>query len=91
MSRTTQPVVRPRKVWRMSAAAPRGEIVEARRGAVAQEAADDEARRPAPRSQLGWRASSHDLASGLEVSDFADTLPNDVYADLFEADGRRRQ
>ena len=91
MTRITKPVARPRKIWRMSAAAPRGEMVESRPDASAPLPEHAESARRVPRSHHGWRASSHDLAVGLEVSDFADTLPNDLYDDLFEADGRPRQ
>ena len=45
----------------------------------------DDAETTAPvRSHPNWMASSHDLLNGLEVSDFADTLPNDLYDDLFD-------
>jgi len=30
-----------------------------------------------------WQASSHELASGLTVVDFTDTVPGDVYDELF--------
>jgi len=91
MTRTKEPIVRPRKVWRMSAEAPQGEIVDSLPGVLSPALnAEDSGTRP-PRSQLNWRASSHDLSVGLEVSDFADTLPNDLYDDLFDAVGKGSQ
>ena len=83
MPQDNRRAVRPRKVWRMTAEAPQGEFVE--------ELPDDlspisaEPREEAPkRSHANWMASSHDLLNGLEVTDFADTLPNDLYEDLFD-------
>jgi hypothetical protein len=91
MSRPKEPAVRPRKIWRMSADAPHGQIVDSLPGALSPmlpDDADDERRQPA---QANWRASSHDLSTGLEISDFSDTLPNDLYDDLFSAEAERRQ
>ena len=44
---------------------------------------DDRARLLLPAKVPNWRASSHELASGLTVVDFVDTVPGDVYDDLF--------
>ena len=66
----------------MTADAPRGEFVEDLPGELSPVIAEG---RGAPRrSHATWMASSHDLLNGLEVSDFADTLPNDLYDDLFD-------
>ena len=73
---------RPRKVWRMTADAPQGEFVEDLPDELSPVAEDG--REPPRRSHTNWMASSHDLLNGLEVSDFADTLPNDLYDDLFD-------
>jgi hypothetical protein len=91
MPRTKKPIVRPRKVWRMSAEAPQGEIVDSLPGVLSPVLKEEESGPRPPRSQLNWRASSHDLSIGLEVSDFADTLPNDLYDELFEAVGKGSQ
>jgi hypothetical protein len=73
---------RPRKFWRMTAEAPQGQFVEALPGELSPMV--EGAVAPPVRSHANWRASSHDLQNGLEVSDFADTLPNDLYDDLFD-------
>ena len=87
MSRTKEPGVRPRKIWRMTADAPQGQIVDSLPGALSPLLHDDRRQR----AQASWRASSHDLSTGLEISDFSDTLPNDLYDDLFSAEAERRQ
>ena len=73
---------RPRKVWRMTAEVPQGEFV----GELPDELSPmaDDGRAKSVRSHPNWMTSSHDLLNGLEVSDFADTLPNDLYDDLFD-------
>jgi len=91
MSRTKEPAVRPRRIWRMTADAPHGQIVDSLPGALSPMLhgdADDDRRQ---RAQANWRASSHDLSTGLEISDFSDTLPNDLYDDLFSAEAARGQ
>jgi len=67
----------------MTAEAPQGEFVDALPGELSPMTDDAEPAPPA-RSHPNWMASSHDLLSGLEVSDFSDTLPNDLYDDLFD-------
>ena len=74
---------RPRRVWRMTGDAPQGEFVDALPGELSPMTGDAEAAPPV-RSHPNWMASSHDLLDGLEVSDFSDTLPNDLYDDLFD-------
>ncbi|MEO7709885.1 MAG: hypothetical protein ABIS28_15245 [Caldimonas sp.] len=67
----------------MTAEAPRGGFVDTLPEELSP--ATDAAEEAAPvRSHPNWMASSHDLLNGLEVSDFADTLPNDLYDDLFD-------
>ena len=73
---------RPRKVWRMTAGAPQGEFVEDLPDELSP--VGEEGRDASVRSHPNWMASSHDLLNGLEVSDFSDTLPNDLYGDLFD-------
>ena len=67
----------------MTAEAPQGEFAEELPDELSPMA--DEGREAPRRSHANWMASSHDLLNGLEVSDFADTLPNDLYDDLFDA------
>jgi hypothetical protein len=84
MAQGSRRVARPRKVWRMTADAPQGGFVEDLPDELSPAVAE-EGREPAARSHPNWMSSSHDLLNGLEVSDFADTLPNDLYDDLFDA------
>jgi hypothetical protein len=67
----------------MTAEAPQGEFVDALPGELSPMTEGAEEAVPV-RSHPNWMASSHDLLNGLEVSDFADTLPNDLYDDLFD-------
>jgi hypothetical protein len=82
MTADSRRAARPRRVWRMTAEAPQGEFVDALPGELSPMTDDAEAAEPV--RHRNWMASSHDLLNGLEVSDFADTLPNDLYDDLFD-------
>jgi hypothetical protein len=44
---------------------------------------EDRTRLLTPAKVPNWQASSHELASGLTVVDFTDTVPGDVYDELF--------
>jgi hypothetical protein len=83
MTSDSRHAARPRRVWRMTAEAPQGGFVDALPGDLSPMTADAETTAPV-RLHRNWMASSHDLLNGLEVSDFADTLPNDLYDDLFD-------
>lgn len=71
-----------RRVWRITSEAPQGQVVEARAADPVVETSTvvKILTNPPPPS---WRASSFDLLHGLEVHDFADTVPTDVYDELF--------
>ena len=84
MTSDSRRVARPRRVWRMTAEAPQGEFVDALPGELSPMTEDAEVAEEPMRTHRNWMASSHDLLNGLEVSDFADTLPNDLYDDLFD-------
>jgi hypothetical protein len=62
-------------VWRITAAAPLGEFVDP----------DAPPPRPSPadRERGGWVVSSFDLAHGAEVSEGTDTVPDDLFDELF--------
>ena len=66
-----------RLVWRITAAAPLGEFV------------DPDAPPPAPvrvpgePGEGGWVMSSFDLKHGAEVSEGPDTVPDDLFDELF--------
>jgi hypothetical protein len=65
-----------RTVWRVTAATPLGEYI------------DPDAPRAAPpvrieRTEPGWLQSSFELADGLESKDVSDSLPGEVFDQLF--------
>jgi hypothetical protein len=64
-------------VWQVTEAAPLGEWVDARTitGALARDGARREMR--------AWSQSSIDLARGAEVIEVMDTMPAELYDDLF--------
>ena len=70
-----------RKVWRMSDNAPLGEVVTVGSSgappAAAELPAPESAGTAKPKTVRYWRASSHDLATGLDVKDFSDTVPQE--------------
>lgn len=75
-----------RRVWRVSAEAPLGEVVEIE---IESDPTEVLARRPeasnsaVPRD-FGWRQSSLELSDGLEVSENEDTVPADLWDELFK-------
>jgi hypothetical protein len=90
MARPKHPVRR--RIWRVTPEAPMGEFVEL-----------DPAAPPKPdalpaelegRPEVGdsnWVQSSFDLAIGLDVRDFDDTVPGDLFDELFNPDPRTRK
>jgi hypothetical protein len=75
----------PRRVWRVTPEAPMGEFVDIDPLKSPAEAAADAAPRvldPAP--VVDWRGSSWDLLNGCEVSDDEDSIPGDLFDDLFK-------
>ena len=82
MSRKFEPPA-PRKVWRMSANAPLGEIITVGVAVEAPEASvpDDAAEWSA---HGDWVTSSWDLLTGCEVKDYTDRVPPRVFDKLFK-------
>jgi hypothetical protein len=74
-----------RRVWRMTTEAPFGEIVDfdptAPVPAILRVEAPLAVLDPAPVSN--WRASSHDLLDGLDVTDQTDSIPGELFDKLF--------
>lgn len=66
-----------RRVWRVTANAPFGEIVDADMPSVLPSAAVSEPR------EGSWLQSSFDLAMGLEVRDATDTITPEAFDALF--------
>ena len=70
-----------RRVWRITQNAPLGEYVDPDQEAAAQTQQRPLIERPEP---PGWQASSFELSHGLEVSDETDTIPGDLFEELFK-------
>ena len=81
MSQHRKAITDLRKVWRMSDNAPLGEVVTVGSSGASPAAAELPAPAPGdapkPKPVRYWRASSHDLATGLDVKDFSDTVPQE--------------
>jgi hypothetical protein len=85
----------PRRVWRMTADAPQGEVLElvpkttppadaaAVRKAVAETGGEAQAKVLDPAKVPSWQASSWDLMTGLRVRDVSDTIPDRIFDELF--------
>ncbi len=76
----------PTRVWRISPSAPKGEWVDlvpqARPQANPQ--ANAQAGKDLPEVSYGtWVTSSYDLLDGADVSDDPDTLPGELFDELF--------
>ena len=83
-----------RKVWRMTAEAPMGEILELLPDAEPKASTRDwpttpaslddmRARLPDPDAESNWQSSSYDLLTGLTVRDVTDTIPGNVFDEVF--------
>ena len=72
-----------RRVWRVTQNAPQGEYVDpdAQPAEIAPAA-------PAERAEPGFLVSSFELTHGLEVSEETDTLPGDLFDELFNKNGK---
>ena len=81
MSRHRKAITDLRKVWRMTDNVPLGEVVTVGSWGASLAAAElpvpEPTDAPKPKTVRYWRASSHDLATGLDVKDFSDTVPQE--------------
>ena len=66
----------PRRVWRVTPNAPHGEYVD-------PDQVPQELTHPPERPEPGWLVSSFELTHGLEVTDETDTMPGDLFDELF--------
>ena len=91
----------PRRVWRMTADAPQGEVFElaesrlsspgARAGTSSggrlagevESSSDESAKVLTPAKAPTWQASSFDLMTGATAEEVTDTIPGDLYDELF--------
>ena len=78
-----------RRVWRISAAAPKGEFVEVEQ-ITPLEPAPAEAPNPVVReeSEGGWLGSSFDLLEGIEMTEGPEGLPPEDFDRLFDKASR---
>ncbi len=76
-----------RRVWRVSAQAPLGEMVDIEIASAARPSEPDvkhEEADPAQVREIGWRQSSLELSDGLEVREDHDTVPGDLWDEFFK-------
>lgn len=71
-------------VWRITAAAPKGKWVDPNSASSAAPALPLDSELPEV-SHGGWAMSSFDLLSGIDISEDSDTVPADLYDELFPA------
>ncbi len=76
-----------RKVWRITSEAPLGEIVDLGPKAASSQGVG-KVGEAAPMlidtaPVANWRASSHDLLIGLEVTDQSESIPGELFDELF--------
>lgn len=76
MARPKTPVRR--RIWRVTPEAPMGEFVELDAAGVKTDEPLPERDARAESGEANWVQSSFDLAIGLEVSDFEDTVPAEL-------------
>jgi hypothetical protein len=73
-----------RLVWRITAAAPLGEYVDPDAPEPPPQQQRAEPVEGGPPAEPGWLVSSFELAHGLEVSDQSDTIPGELFDELFK-------
>ena len=80
--------VAPSRVWRMSPEVPQGGFIDSvPAGSQASGPAEPTATAAKvlhPARVPSWRASSHDLLTGATVSDVTDTIPGELFDELFK-------
>ncbi len=78
-----KPPFPPRRVWRATADAPMGEFVDIDlTSPAALETVQARVLDPAP--VVDWRSSSYDLLNGLEVNNDEESIPGDLFDELFK-------
>ena len=68
---------KPRRVWRVTQNAPQGEYID-------PDNLPQPLARPLERPEPGWLVSTFELTHGLDVTDETDTLPGDLFDELFK-------
>ena len=82
MTRKPSKSLPPRRVWRITESAPMGEWVDPGKSGRPTGASTDAAEVTAS----GWMVSSFDLQRGADVRDDPDTVPPELYDELFPPD-----
>ena len=82
--------IAPSRVWRMSSEVPQGGFIDSvpagSQSFTSPEPITAAAKVLHPARVPSWRASSHDLLTGATVSDVTDTIPGDLFDELFKPD-----
>lgn len=79
--------IAPGRLWRMSAEVPQGGFIDSvPAGSAPIERLIAAAKVLTPARVPSWCASSHDLLTGATVSDVTDTIPGDLFDELFKPD-----
>ena len=73
-----------RRVWRMTADAPLGELVDFDPTESACNPAETPPKVLDPAPVVDWRGSSFDLLNGVEVRDHTDLIPGELFDRLFK-------
>lgn len=76
MARHKAPAKTKRMVWRISDHAPLGEWVDPNLPPTPEPEHSDE-------TPGGWRRSTYDLLNGVEIDDNPNTVPDDLFDELF--------
>ncbi|MEO5696730.1 MAG: hypothetical protein ABIQ60_06290 [Burkholderiaceae bacterium] len=77
------PPAAPKRVWRISADAPQGAWVDPRLHAKPKSTPDPALGELPEVSSGGWVISSFDLLNGTDISEAEDTVPGDLFDELF--------
>jgi hypothetical protein len=83
-----KPTVPAKKVWRISDTSPQGEWVD-KTAPVAAEPLKETLDSPREVTCSNWMISSYELLDGTEVNEDPETLPGDLFDELF-APGQRK-
>lgn len=79
MARHKAPAKTKRLIWRISDHAPLGEWVDPSLPPPAPPPPDD----PVEVERRGWRRSTYDLLKGVDIDDNPNTVPDDLFDELF--------
>lgn len=84
MARHKAPPKTKRLIWRISDHAPLGEWVDPNIPPPAPPRVED----PGDVERRGWRRSTYDLLTGVDIDDNPNTVPDDLFDELFGQPGK---